>query len=102
MCRRAIDGSRIGAGARSGSSLLSGCFSRLGKEPVRMSGGIGGIGGGNVSGAARWQTYHRQMDRLRDRRDRLAVRRLDLVLVVTALGLLAVTAAFLVDKSLSF
>jgi signal transduction histidine kinase len=67
-----------------------------------MSGGIGGIGGGNVSGAARWQTYHRQMDRLRDRRDRLAVRRLDLVLVVTALGLLVVTAAFLVDKSLSF
>jgi len=67
-----------------------------------MNGGIGGIGGGNVSGAARWQTYHRQMDRLRDRRDRLAVRRLDLVLVVTALGLLVVTAAFLVDKSLSF
>jgi len=51
---------------------------------------------------ARWQTYHRQMDRLRERRDRLAVRRLDLVLVLTAGALLALTAAFLADKSLSF
>ena len=48
------------------------------------------------------QTYHRQMDRLRERRDRLAVRRLDLVLGVTALALLLATAAFLVDSSLSF
>jgi signal transduction histidine kinase len=55
-----------------------------------------------MSSAARWQTYHHQMDRLRERRDRLAVRRLDLVLVLTAFGLLALTAAFLADKSLSF
>ncbi len=57
---------------------------------------------GDLSSAARWQTYHRQVDRLRDRRDKLAVRRLDLVLAVTGLGLLAITAAFLLDKSLSF
>jgi len=55
-----------------------------------------------LSGIARWQTYHRQMEGLRDRRDRLAVRRLDLVLVATAFGLLAVTVAFLWDPSLSF
>src|SRR4051794_31223747 len=68
-----------------------------------MSGGVGGMGGsGGLSEAARWQTYHRQMDRLRERRDRLAVRRLDLVLAVTAVALLVVTAAFLADKSLSF
>jgi signal transduction histidine kinase len=63
-----------------------------------MTGGVGR----ELSGAARWQTYHRQMDRLRERRDRLAVRRLDLVLIVTALALLAATALFLADKSLSF
>ena len=55
-----------------------------------------------MSSVARWPTYHQQMDRLRERRDRFAVRRLDLVLVVTALALLGTTAAFLVDKSLSF
>jgi len=55
-----------------------------------------------VSGVARWQTYHRHMERLRDRRDRLAVRRLDLILIVTALALLFVTAAFVYDRSLSF
>jgi len=60
-----------------------------------------GLGNG-LGSAARWQTYHRQMDRLRERRDRLAVRRLDLVLAITALLLLGATAAFLVDKSLSF
>ena len=42
-----------------------------------------GLGNG-LGSAARWQTYHRQMDRLRERRDRLAVRRLDLVLAITA------------------
>ena len=42
------------------------------------------------------------MDRLRDRRDRLAVRRLDIVLVVTALALSAATFAFVTDPSLSF
>ena len=42
------------------------------------------------------------MERLRERRDRLAVRQLDLVLVLTAVGLLLVTAAFLFDRSLSF
>jgi signal transduction histidine kinase len=55
-----------------------------------------------MSSVARWHTYHRQMDRLRERRDRLAVRRLDLALVITALLLLGATAAFLADKSLSF
>jgi len=55
-----------------------------------------------MSSVARWQTYHQQMDRLRERRDRFAVRRLDLVLAATALALLGATAAFLVDKSLSF
>src|SRR4051794_18031871 len=55
-----------------------------------------------MSGTARLQTYQRQMDRLRERRDRLAVRRLDFVLVVTTLVLVVVTAALLVDKSLSF
>ncbi|HEY7023813.1 MAG TPA: sensor histidine kinase [Candidatus Limnocylindrales bacterium] len=42
------------------------------------------------------------MDRLRERRDRFAIRRLDLVLAVTAVILLAATAAFLADNSLSF
>jgi signal transduction histidine kinase len=42
------------------------------------------------------------MERLRERRDRLAVRRLDLVLLVTAVGLSAVTAAFLWNPALSF
>ena len=58
--------------------------------------------GNGLGSAARWQTYHRQMDRLRERRDRLAVRRLDLALAITALLLLGATVAFLADKSLSF
>ncbi len=41
-----------------------------------------------MSGLARWRTYHRQMDRLRERRDRLAVRRLDFVLVRDRVALL--------------
>jgi len=79
------DGSRIGAGARSGSSLsgdfsipISRCFPRA---PA---------------------TYHRFVDRLRERRDRLAIRRLDLVLAATAAGLILLTFAFLSDPSLSF
>jgi len=55
-----------------------------------------------LSGVARWQTYHRQMERLRERRDRLAIRRLDLLLLVTAVGMLLLTATFLLDPSLSF
>lgn len=55
-----------------------------------------------MTSVARWQTYHRQMDRLRDRRDRFAVRRLDLVLGLTALALVGATTLFLADKSLSF
>ena len=55
-----------------------------------------------MTGVARRQTYHRQVERLRDRRDRLAVRRLDIVLVFTGLALLVATAAFLTDHSLSF
>ena len=55
-----------------------------------------------LSGVARWQTYHRQMELLRERRDRLAIRRLDLVLIVTAVGMLLLTAVFLLDPSLSF
>ncbi len=42
------------------------------------------------------------MERLRERRDRLAVRRLDIVLLVTALALTLATFAFLTDPSLSF
>jgi signal transduction histidine kinase len=42
------------------------------------------------------------MDGLRERRDRLAIRRLDLVLLLTAIGLIVVTVAFLGDPSLSF
>lgn len=42
------------------------------------------------------------MDRLRERRDRLAVRRLDLVMLGTALLLSVATLAFLKDPSLSF
>jgi signal transduction histidine kinase len=42
------------------------------------------------------------MERLRERRDRLAVRQLDIVLIVTAVGLVLLTAAFLFDPSLSF
>src|SRR5687767_2982265 len=42
------------------------------------------------------------MERLRERRDRLAVRQLDLVLLVTAVGMTLLTIAFLVDPSLSF
>lgn len=55
-----------------------------------------------MSGVARLQTYHRQMEGLRERRDLLAIRRLDLVLIVTAVGLLLLTGAFLLDPSLSF
>ena len=60
-----------------------------------------GLGNG-LGSAARWQTYHRQMDRLRERRDRLAIRRLDMALAITALLLFGATVAFLVDPSLSF
>lgn len=42
------------------------------------------------------------MDRLREGRDRLAIRRLDLVLVFTFTALTVVTAIFLADPSLSF
>jgi signal transduction histidine kinase len=42
------------------------------------------------------------MDRLRERRDRLAVRRLDLVMLATTLVLTIATLAFLWDPSLSF
>lgn len=42
------------------------------------------------------------MDMLRERRDRLAIRRLDIVLLLTALGLIVATMAFLSDPSLSF
>ena len=42
------------------------------------------------------------MDMLRERRDRLAIRRLDLVLLLTAGGLIVATMAFLSDPSLSF
>ncbi len=42
------------------------------------------------------------MDRLRERRDRLAFRRLDLAMLLTALVLTLVTLAFLWDPSLSF
>jgi len=52
--------------------------------------------------AAGSQTYHRQMERLRERRDRLAVGRLDLILVFTALVLTVATFAFVTDPSLSF
>ena len=55
-----------------------------------------------MGGAARSRTYHRQMDRLRERRDRLAVRRLDFLLAATALLLFGLTAAFLRDPSVSF
>ena len=67
-----------------------------------MTNGSGdGIGPG-LSDAARWETYHRQVDRLRERGDRLGVRRLDIALAITALLLLAITTAFLADKGLSF
>jgi len=42
------------------------------------------------------------MERLRERRDRLAIRRLDLVLAVSAFALTVLTAAFLLDPNLSF
>ena len=42
------------------------------------------------------------MERLWERRDRVALRRLDLVLLITTVGLILVTAAFLLDESLSF
>ena len=53
-------------------------------------------------GAAVGHTYHRRMERLRERRDLLAVRRLDLALGLTAAGLVIGTIAFLNDPSLSF
>lgn len=55
-----------------------------------------------MSAEARWQTYHRQMERLRERRDLLAVRRLDIALFATFVGLTLATAAFVLDPSLSF
>jgi signal transduction histidine kinase len=55
-----------------------------------------------LTGLARWQTYHRQMERLRERRDGLAIRQLDLVLVATAVLLAALTAVLLYDPSFSF
>ena len=55
-----------------------------------------------MSGVARTRTYHRQMERLRERRDTLAVRRADLVLLGTAIILIGLTAALLGDRSLSF
>lgn len=73
---------------------VTGAGSALGRGPALVLSG--------VSGAAARRTYHRQMDRLRERRDRLAVRQLDLLLVLTALGLLVATVAFLRDPSLSF
>src|SRR5688572_28022030 len=42
------------------------------------------------------------MDRLRERRDRLAIQQLDLVLLVTGAALTLLTFAFLTDPSLSF
>jgi len=42
------------------------------------------------------------MERVWERRDRVALRRLDLVLLLTAVGMSIITAAFLVDSSLSF
>src|SRR5687767_9907910 len=42
------------------------------------------------------------MDRLRERRDRLAIQQLDLVLLLTAGALTMLTFAFLTDPSLSF
>ena len=47
-----------------------------------------------MSSVARRRTYHRRMERLRERRDSFAVRRLDLILGITALALLVATAAF--------
>ena len=55
-----------------------------------------------MSGVAPRRTYHRQMERLRERRDRLAVRRLDIVLLTTAASLAVTTAAFLWNPALSF
>jgi signal transduction histidine kinase len=46
--------------------------------------------------------YHRSMERLHRERDRLAFRRLDLILLVTALALLTVTAAIVVGPTLTF
>jgi signal transduction histidine kinase len=55
-----------------------------------------------LSGVARWQTYHRQVERLRERRDRIAVRRLDVVLLATAALLILFTLTLLLDPSFSF
>jgi signal transduction histidine kinase len=46
--------------------------------------------------------YHPSVERLWERRDRVALRRLDIVLLATAAGLILATAAFLLDSSLSF
>src|SRR5688572_25367065 len=56
----------------------------------------------SLTGLARLQTYHRQMERLRERRDRLAVRRLDLVLMVAATAFAVLTVVLLYDESFSF
>jgi signal transduction histidine kinase len=56
----------------------------------------------SLTGLARFQTYHRQMERLRERRDRLAVRRLDLVLMVAATAFTVLTVVLLYDPSFSF
>jgi signal transduction histidine kinase len=46
--------------------------------------------------------YHRDMQRLREGRDRFAPRRLDIILVVTAIGMVFLTAAFMFDETVSF
>ena len=56
----------------------------------------------SLTGLAKFQTYHRQMERLRERRDRLAVRRLDLVLMVAATAFTILTVVLLYDPSFSF
>jgi signal transduction histidine kinase len=56
----------------------------------------------SLTNLARLQTYHRQMERLRERRDRLAIRRLDLVLVATGIALAVVTVVQLYDPAFGF
>ena len=46
--------------------------------------------------------YHRQMERLSRERDRLAIRRLDLILLVEAAGLGLVTLAIVANETLGF
>src|SRR3990170_1912039 len=79
-----------------------GAGSALGRGPALVLSAASAGGRGRMSGEAARRTYHRQMDRLRERRDRLAIRRLDLVLLLTAVGLIVATVAFLSDPSLSF